>query len=175
MKSVLVFLIGISFISCHQIKDTAMMTEKIVIAHRGASGYLPEHTMEAKAAAHAMNCDFIEQDVVLSKDNVAVVIHDIYLDDVTDVATKFSNRKRADHRYYVIDFTFAELQTLTVFERFSPKTGAQLYPNRFPKGAGAFKLHSFEQELQLIQGLNKSTQKNIGIYPEIKDPEFHKK
>jgi glycerophosphoryl diester phosphodiesterase len=112
---------------------------------------------------------------VLSKDNVAIVIHDIYLDDVTDVATKFSNRKRADHRYYVIDFTFAELQTLKVFERFSPKTGAQLYPNRFPKGAGAFKLHSFEQELQLIQGLNKSTQKNIGIYPEIKDPEFHKK
>lgn len=175
MKSILVFLIGMSLISCHQIKDTAMMTKKIVIAHRGASGYLPEHTMEAKAMAHAMNCDFIEQDVVLSKDDVAIVIHDIYLGDVTDVATKFSKRKRADNRYYVIDFTFAELQTLKVFERFNPETGAQLYPNRFPKGAGTFKLHSFEQELQLIQGLNKSTQKNIGIYPEIKDPEFHKK
>ena len=175
MKSVLVFLIGMNLISCHQIKDTAMMNKKIVIAHRGASGYLPEHTMEAKAMAHAMNSDFIEQDVVLSKDDVAVVIHDIYLDDVTDVAKKFSTRKRADNRYYVIDFTFAELQTLHVFERFNPKTRAQLYPDRFPKGTGTFKLHSFEQELQLIQGLNKSTQKNIGIYPEIKDPEFHKK
>jgi glycerophosphoryl diester phosphodiesterase len=175
MKSILVFLIGMGFISCHQIKDTAIMNKKIVIAHRGASGYLPEHTMEAKAMAHAMNCDFIEQDVVLSKDDVAIVIHDIYLDDVTDVATKFSNRKRADNRYYVVDFTFAELQTLKVFERFNPETGAQLYLNRFPKGAGTFKLHSFEQELQLIQGLNKSTQKNIGIYPEIKEPEFHKK
>jgi glycerophosphoryl diester phosphodiesterase len=175
MKSVLVFLIGMSIISCHQIKDTSMMNKKIVIAHRGASGYLPEHTMEAKAMAHAMNSDFIEQDVVLSKDDVAIVIHDIYLDDVTDVATKFSNRKRADNRYYVIDFTFAELQTLQVFERFRPETGAQLYPNRFPKGTCTFKLHSFEQELQLIQGLNNSTQKNIGIYPEIKDPEFHKK
>lgn len=164
MKSILVFLIGMGFISCHQIKDTAIMNKKIVIAHRGASGYLPEHTMEAKAMAHAMNCDFIEQDVVLSKDDVAIVIHDIYLDDVTDVATKFSNRKRADNRYYVVDFTFAELQTLKVFERFNHATGAQLYLNRFPKGAGTFKLHSFEQELQLIQGLNKSTQKNNGYH-----------
>ena len=65
------------------------MNKKIVIAHRGASAYLPEHTIEAKAMAHAMNVDFIEQDLVLSKDDVPIVIHDIYLDDVTDVATKF--------------------------------------------------------------------------------------
>ncbi len=149
--------------------------KKIVIAHRGASGYLPEHTMEAKAMAFAMNPDFIEQDLVLSKDNIPVVIHDIYLDDVTDVATKFTVKKRKDNRYYVIDFTFEELQTLRVSERFNPKTSEQFYKNRFPKGKGNFKLHSFEQEIELIQGLNKSTGKNIGIYPEIKDPEFHKK
>jgi len=175
MKSILVFLIGLLLLSCNQPKETTAMNKKIVIAHRGASGYLPEHTMEAKAMAFAMNCDFIEQDLVLSKDDVAIVIHDIYLDDVTDVATKFLERKRADNRYYVIDFTFAELQTLNVSERFNPETGTQFYPNRFPKETGNFKLHSFEQELQLIQGLNKSTHKNIGIYPEIKDPEFHKK
>jgi len=55
------------------------MNKKIVIAHRGASGYLPEHSMEAKAMAYAMQPDFIEQDLVLSKDNIPVVIHDIHL------------------------------------------------------------------------------------------------
>ncbi|WP_348724990.1 glycerophosphodiester phosphodiesterase [Tenacibaculum sp. 190524A05c] len=151
------------------------MNSKIVVAHRGASGYLPEHTMEAKAMAYAMNPDFIEQDLVLSKDDVPVVIHDIYLDDVTDVAVKFPERKREDGRYYVIDFTFEELQSLNVSERFDPKSGEQFYPNRFPKGKGSFKLHSLQQEIELIQGLNKSTGNSIGIYPEIKNPEFHHK
>ena len=149
------------------------MNKKIVIAHRGASAYLPEHTIEAKAMAHAMNVDFIEQDLVLSKDDVPIVIHDIYLDDVTDVAIKFPKRKREDNRFYVIDFTFDELKTLQVSERFNPETGVQFYPNRFPKGKGNFKLHSLQEEIELIQGLNASTKKNIGIYPEIKAPEFH--
>lgn len=167
----------LSFWNCKQatnsnLNDTSM-NKKVVVAHRGASGYLPEHTMEAKAMAYAMNPDFIEQDLVLSKDNVPVVIHDIYLDDVTDIATKFPDRKREDGRYYVIDFTFDELQELNVSERFDPKTGKQFYPNRFPKGKGNFKLHSLSQEIELIQGLNSSTGKNIGIYPEIKNPAFH--
>ncbi|CAM1334262.1 glycerophosphodiester phosphodiesterase [Tenacibaculum aestuariivivum] len=152
-----------------------MKSTKIVIAHRGASGYLPEHTMESKAMAYAMNPDYIEQDLVLSKDNVPIVIHDIYLDDVTNVATIFSDKKRADNRYYVIDFTFDELQQLQVTERFDTKTGNQFYPKRFPKGKGNFKLHSLQQEIELIQGLNYSTNKNIGIYPEIKNPDFHHK
>ena len=151
------------------------MDKKIVIAHRGASGYLPEHTLEAKAMAHAMNVDFIEQDLVLSKDNVAIVIHDIYLDDVTNVATKYPDRKRKDNRYYVIDFTFEELKKLKVTERFNPKTGEQVFKNRFPIWKGNFKLHSLQEEIELLQGLNKSTGKNIGVYPEIKEPEFHKK
>ncbi|WP_348743293.1 glycerophosphodiester phosphodiesterase [Tenacibaculum sp. 190524A05c] len=156
-------------------KKSNSMNSKIIVAHRGASGYLPEHTMEAKAMAYAMNPDFLEQDLVLSKDDVPVVIHDIYLDDVTDVAAKFPERKREDDRYYVIDFTFEELQSLHVSERFDPKTGKQFYPNRFPKGKGSFKLHSLQQEIELIQGLNKSTGNSIGIYPEIKNPEFHHK
>ncbi|CAM1365847.1 Glycerophosphodiester phosphodiesterase, periplasmic [Tenacibaculum sediminilitoris] len=149
------------------------MQKKIVIAHRGASGYLPEHTMEAKAMAHTMNPDYIEQDLVLSKDNIPIVIHDIYLDDVTNVAEKFPEKKREDERFYVIDFTFEDLQKLNVTERFNPKTGEQIYPNRFPKGKGNFNLHSLQQEIELIQGLNVSKGKNIGIYPEIKNPEFH--
>ncbi|TMM29661.1 glycerophosphodiester phosphodiesterase [Polaribacter aestuariivivens] len=175
MKSILLILIGLLFISCHETKKQSAMNKKVVIAHRGASGYLPEHTMEAKAMAYAMNPDFIEQDLVLSKDDVPMVIHDIYLDDVTNVATKFPDRKRTDNRYYVIDFTFEELQTLAVSERFNPKTGEQFYKNRFPKGKGNFKLHSLQQEIEMIQGLNKATGKNIGVYPEIKEPEFHKK
>ena len=153
---------------------TDKITEKIVIAHRGASGYLPEHTLAAKALAHGMNVDFIEQDVVLTKDGVPVVLHDHYLDTVTDVAKKFPDRKRSDDRYYAIDFTLAEIKTLIAFERVDLKTGKQVYPNRFPSGASTFRVPTLEEELELISGLNKSTGKSIGIYPEIKAPAFHR-
>ncbi|MDP5105203.1 MAG: glycerophosphodiester phosphodiesterase [Polaribacter sp.] len=175
MKSILLFLMCLLLFSCTKTKNPSTMNHKIVIAHRGASGYLPEHTLEAKAMAYAMNADFLEQDLVLSKDNIPMVIHDIYLDDVTDVAKKYPTRKRNDNRFYVIDFTFDELKTLQVTERFDPKTGNQFYKNRFPIWKGNFKLHSLQEEIELIQGLNNSTGKNIGIYPEIKEPEFHKK
>ncbi|MEN8124259.1 MAG: glycerophosphodiester phosphodiesterase [Bacteroidota bacterium] len=149
---------------------------KLVIAHRGASGYLPEHTIESKVMAYAMNVDFIEQDLVLSKDDVPIVIHDIYLDDVTNITSKFPNRSREDGRFYVIDFSYEELIQLTVYERFNPKTKEQIFPDRFPLSEKSnFKLHSLQDEIELIQGLNKSTGNNIGIYPEIKNPEFHRK
>lgn len=175
MKLKLLFLIFSIFLSCSKKESMRLKNTKIIIAHRGASGYLPEHTLAAKAMAHAMNADFIEQDLVLSKDNIPMVIHDIYLDDVTDVSEIFPDKKRNDGRFYVIDFTFDELKKLAVFERFDPKTGKQIYANRFPKGKGSFRLHSLQEEIELIQGLNKSTGKNSGIYPEIKTPEFHKK
>ena len=148
--------------------------DKVVIAHRGASGYLPEHTMESKAMAYAMHPDFIEQDLVLSKDDVPIVIHDIYLDDITDVVQKFPSRSRDDGRFYVIDFTFNELKQLNVLERFNPKTKEVVFPNRFPLGKSHFNLHSLQDEIELIQGLNKSTGYDIGIYPEIKNPKFHR-
>ncbi|WP_299156589.1 glycerophosphodiester phosphodiesterase [uncultured Tenacibaculum sp.] len=173
-KSKVYILVLLVFLSCNNSTMNKEKSKKIVIAHRGASGYLPEHTMEAKAMAYAMNPDYIEQDLVLSKDDVPIVIHDIYLDDVTNVAQIYPDKKREDGRYYVIDFTFNELQQLQVTERFNPKTEKQFYPKRFPKGKGSFKLHSFQQEIELIQGLNYSTGKNIGIYPEIKNPEFHR-
>lgn len=175
MKWKSVLLIVSVVLGCTKSEIMKQNSSKIVIAHRGASGYLPEHTLASKAMAHAMNVDFIEQDLVLSKDDIPIVIHDIYLDDVTNVAEIFADKKRADNRFYVIDFTFDELKTLKVSERFDPKTGEQVYANRFPKGKGAFRLHSLQEEIELIQGLNKSTGKNIGIYPEIKAPEFHQK
>jgi glycerophosphoryl diester phosphodiesterase len=61
---------------------------KIIVAHRGASGYLPEHTLEAVAMAYAMGADYLEQDVVLSRDGVPMVLHDIYIDTVTQRLTK---------------------------------------------------------------------------------------
>ena len=64
-------------------------TEKIVIAHRGASGYVPEHTLAAKTMAHAFGADFIEQDLVMTKDNRIVVLHDHHLDQVTNVQEVF--------------------------------------------------------------------------------------
>lgn len=175
MRFRFLFVLAICALSCqpNTNKEVKTYPKKVVVAHRGASGYLPEHTMEAKAMAYGMNPDYMEQDLVLSKDDVPIVIHDIYLGDVTDVAEKFPDRKREDGKYYVIDFTFEEIQTLNVTERFDTKTGKQVYPNRFPKGKGSFRLHSFSQEIELIQGLNQSTGNNIGIYPEIKNPAFH--
>jgi len=149
--------------------------KKAVIAHRGASGYLPEHTLPTKAMAYAMGADYLEQDIVLSKDDVPIVIHDIHLETVTDVAQKFPKKKRKDGRFYVIDFTFWELKQLNVSERFDPVTSKAVFPNRFPAFTSTFKLHSLQEEIEFIQGLNKSTGKNIGIYPEIKEPEFHRK
>ena len=149
-------------------------SDKIVIAHRGASGYVPEHTMESKAMAHAMNSDYIEQDLVLSKDNVPIVIHDIHLEEVTNVAVLYPEMAREDGRFYVIDFTFDQIMALSVNERINYKTKKVVFPNRFPLSKSNFKLHSLQQEIELIQGLNKSTGKNIGIYPEIKNPSFHR-
>ncbi|MDA9253976.1 glycerophosphodiester phosphodiesterase [Flavobacteriaceae bacterium] len=175
MKNLVFILLFLAILSCQSNKKKDIKsTKKItVIAHRGASGYLPEHTLASKVMAYAMQADYIEQDVVLSKDDVPIVIHDILLDDVTNVLEKYPNRKREDGRYYVIDFTFEEIKTLVVTERFDSETGLQIYPNRFPKGTSSFRLHSLQDEIELIQGLNKSTGKNIGIYPEIKKPEFH--
>ena len=175
MKNLPFIIIILLTISCQsKLEKKLKSTKKItIVAHRGASGYLPEHTIASKAVAHAMNADYIEQDIVLSKDDIPIVIHDILLDDVTNVSEKYPNRKREDGKYYVIDFTFEELKTLEVTERFDSKTGLQIYPTRFPKGTSSFRLHSLQDEIELIQGLNKSSGKDIGIYPEIKKPKFH--
>ena len=146
----------------------------VIIAHRGASGYLPEHTLAAKALAYAQGADYLEQDLVLSKDGVLVVQHDVTLDSTTDVAKRFPGRQRANGSFYAIDFTWAELRQLRVVERFNPKTGKAVYPNRFPAGAGEFRINTFEEEIVFIQGLNKSTGRKVGIYPEVKLAAWHR-
>lgn len=147
----------------------------IVIAHRGASGYLPEHTLPAKAFAHAVGADFLEQDVVLTKDGVPIVLHDIHLDTVSNVAERFPGRQRADGRFYAIDFTWSEVQTLRACERFKHDTGIAVFPKRFPVRTSHFSIPSLEEELELIRGLNHSSGRTAGIYPEIKQPAFHRR
>lgn len=151
----------------------AAASSKVVIAHRGASGYLPEHTLPAAAYAYALGVDFIEPDVVLSKDGVPVVLHDIHLEATTDVATKFPGKKRADGRWYAIDLTLAEIKTLAVGERRNFKTGDVVFAKRFPDKAAILQVPTLEEEIILVQGLNRSTGRDVGIYPELKSPAFH--
>lgn len=151
-----------------------MNKRKIIIAHRGACGYLPEHTLAGKAMAYAMDPDFLEQDVVLTRDNRPIVVHDIFLDTVSDVAQRFPQRKRKDGRYYAIDFTLKEIKELSLHERIDIGTGKAVYPGRFPeKAVTHFEIPLLEEEVELILGLNKSTGRDIGVYTELKAPAFH--
>tara|TARA_R110001592_G_scaffold363043_1_gene679718 strand:- start:205392 stop:206411 length:1020 start_codon:yes stop_codon:yes gene_type:complete len=149
----------------------------IVIAHRGASGYLPEHTLAAKAMAHAMGADYIEQDVVLSKDSIPVVLHDVYLESTTDVAARFPGRARADDRFYAMDFKLEELRALKVHERSTETADGRevpVYPQRFPLAQGLFGIPTLEEEIDLIAGLDQSRNRCTGLYIEFKAPNLHR-
>lgn len=165
VKYILLFLV---FLSCASKRGT-------IIAHRGASGYLPEHTLEGVAMAHSWDIDYIEPDIVMTKDNRLVVLHDIHLDTTTNVAAVFPNRKRSDGRFYAIDFKLDEIKKLKVHERINLKTQKQYYPNRFMKEKKYFRVPTLSEFIEFVQGLNRTRSKKIGIYPEIKSPEFHKK
>ncbi len=147
----------------------------LVIAHRGASGYLPEHTLAAKALAHAQGADYLEQDVVATRDGQLIVFHDLYLDDMSDVAQRFPGRQRSDGRHYCIDFDLAEIRSLRVGERRRPGTTEARYPRRFPVDTSiAFTIPTLDEELAFIAGLNRSSGRGAGIYVEIKSPEWHR-
>jgi glycerophosphoryl diester phosphodiesterase len=150
------------------------MARPLVIAHRGASGYLPEHTLAAKALAFAMGADYLEQDVVAARDGELVVLHDLVLDHTTDVASRYPGRQRADGHFYCIDFALEELRTLNVGERRASAGAGTRYPDRFPEGAGRFGIVTLDEEIEFVQGLARSTGRTVGIYPEIKEPDWHR-
>src|SRR5690554_5894402 len=140
------------------------VADALVIAHRGASGYLPESTLPAYVLAYESGADYLEMDLVMSRDGIPVVFHDLVLDDTTDVAERFPGHVRADGRWYVSDFTVAELRQLNVFERFE---------GRFPKNVKGYSIPTFEAVLQLVQELNNLSGCNVGVYLEIKHPKYH--
>ena len=131
-----------------------------VIAHRGASGYLPEHTLPAYALGHGQGAEWIEPDVVLTADGGAIALHDVTLDRTTDVAERYPDRAREDGRYYAADFTFAELERLRVVES---------RPGRFPHAT--FRVPRLTDVLDLVDGLNRTTERRAGVYPELKSPD----
>lgn len=149
-------------------------TEVFLIAHRGASGYLPEHTLPAKALAHAQSADFLEQDVVLTKDGVPIVLHDIHLESTTNVAALFPGRARDDGRYYAIDFTLEEVQSLRAHER-RRVDGSAVFPNRFPATTGLSTVPTLAEELIFVDGLNRSLGREAGVYVEMKGSAFHER
>ena len=144
-----------------------------VIAHRGAPAYLPEHTLEGAAMAHSMGADYIELDVVLTADDHLIVLHDLYLDAVTDAAERFPDRERPDGRRYAIDFTLAEVMSLRVHER-TGTDGKAVFPGRFPPATGIFGIPTLQEMLALVQGLNRTTGREAGIYIEPKAPAWHR-
>lgn len=145
----------------------------VVIAHRGASGYLPEHTLQAKALAYSMGADYLEQDVVATKDDELVVLHDIHLDRVTDVARQYPGRERRDGRFYVRDFTMAEIRTLRVHER-TNADGSLVYPKRPTSVGEVFRVHTFSEELDYVAELEARFGRPVGVYAEIKSPAWHR-
>lgn len=147
----------------------------LVIAHRGASGYLPESTLPAKALAAGMGADYVEHDVVMTRDDRLLINHDLWLDNVSDVARRFPGRQREDGHFYVIDFDLDEILTLSVTERFSVVDGQEIavFPDRFPVWQSHFSFHTLESEIEFLQGLRHSWGKDIGMFTELKSPWFH--
>jgi len=144
----------------------------IIIAHRGASGIMPEHTLAGYALAIKQGADYIEPDLVMSKDGHLMVRHDRFLSTSTDVAdhAEFQNRKRLKAGYekadwFVEDFTLKELRSLRAVQ---PRKA------RSEEWDGLFAIPTFEEVLELVQDYSERNDHAIGVYPEVKSPEFFK-
>lgn len=142
-----------------------------IIAHRGASGFVPEHTKEALVLSFMQGADYIEQDLVLSADEELIVLHDIHLEHVTNVESVFPKRAREDGRFYVIDFTLEELKRLSIHER-ENADGTRVFDSRYG-GDAHFSMTTFAEHVELIGELNRAFNKDVGLYPEIKAPKWH--
>ncbi|MDP3522371.1 MAG: glycerophosphodiester phosphodiesterase [Hydrogenophaga sp.] len=144
----------------------------LVIGHRGASGLLPEHTLESYRLAIAQNADFIEPDLVLTKDGVMIARHEPMLDGTTDVATKFPESRKttrnvdgiATTAYFASDFTLAEIKTLRA---------VQARANRDQSLNGLYSIPTLDEVIALAQAEGSKRGRAVGIYPEIKHSVFH--
>ncbi|XP_068629102.1 uncharacterized protein [Battus philenor] len=143
----------------------------IVIAHRGASGYVPEHTLGAYALAITMGADYVEPDLVMSSDGHLIARHDNELGLTTDVSLhpEFANRYRTQtvdgkkmSGWFTEDFTLSELKTLRAVERIPDSRPGNARMN------GAFEIPTFQEIIDLVKSMEMSERRTIGIYPEIK-------
>ena len=160
------------------------LSRPLIIAHRGASGYRPEHTLEAYELAIALGADYIEPDLVMTKDEVLVARHENaiailnpktqqVIEATTNVAecSEFAHRlttKIIDSRvitgWFTEDFTLAELKTLRAKERLP-----QLRSTEFD---GLFKIPTLDEVIELVQRKTREIGRTIGIYPETKHPTY---
>lgn len=145
----------------------------LVIGHRGASGYRPDHTLESYKLAIDMGADFIEPDLVATKDGVLVARHEPNITGTTDVATRpeFASRKTTknvdgvnEEGWFVSDFTLAELKTLRAVQPLSDRD--QSYN-------GKFQIPTFEEVLDLAKAEGTKAGRTVGVYPETKHPTYH--
>lgn len=153
----------------------AAASDFLVIAHRGASGERPEHTLAAYELAIAQGADYIEPDLVPTKDGVLVARHENELSDTTDVASReeFADRRRSKTidgqlvaGWFAEDFTLAELRTLRAKERL---------PTIRPQNArydGLYQVPTLEEIVRLVRAREAETGRRIGLYPELKHPGF---
>ena len=146
----------------------------IVVAHRGASGYLPEETLEAYSLAIDLGADVIEPDLIATKDGVLIARHDPNLGYSTDVAShaEFAARKKTiqvdgetQTGWFASDFTLAEIKTLGAIS-----TDAER-PQQYN---GAYKIVTFQEIIDLVKARTASTGRTIAVYPETKNPTYHR-
>lgn len=161
LTTILAALIALSCLGLAPAAEDGSLDKPLVLAHRGASGHLPEHTLAAYTLAWSMGADYLEPDVVLTKDGVPICAHDVNMERVTDVAERFPDRAREDGKWYWIDFTLDEVRTLRVTY----------------KGVGGA-VPTFEEFLRLVDRLNAiggaDGRARVGVIPEPKRPAFHR-
>ena len=139
----------------------------LVIGHRGASGFLPEHTLESYKLAVDQGADFIEPDLVMTKDGVLIARHEPMLDSTTDVATKFPASRKSTRMldgesttaYFANDFTLAEIKTLGA---------VQARAGRPAQYNGLYKVPTLDEVIALAKTEGTRVGRTVGIYPEIK-------
>jgi len=171
--SLSLLLLGLTAGAAHAQYKTLDGQKPLVIAHRGASGTLPEHTLEAYAKAIEMGADVIEPDLVVTKDGVLVVRHEPMLSGTTNIADhpEFADRKTtrnldgiATTDWFACDFTLAELRTLRA---------KQAFAERDQSHNGKYLIPTFQEVIDLAKKESAARGRTIGIYPETKHPTFH--
>lgn len=140
----------------------------LVIAHRGASGHAPEHSLAAYVLAYGQGADVLEPDVVLTRDGVAICAHDLTAERTTDVAERFADRRAADGKWYWADLTLAEVRQLRLkWPREAGGDGAQV-------PGPAMGVLTLDEMLGLVERLNRETGRRVEVIPEPKGPAFHR-